>query len=119
MARIKRKLPNPKDLAPLLKFKKYILNPTERRLSDAFTIDDLRDIAKRRTPQAPFDYTEGGADAEILMNRARNAFLDIEWRPRILRDVSEVGLSTTILGTKMELPFGIAATGFTRMMQTE
>jgi isopentenyl diphosphate isomerase/L-lactate dehydrogenase-like FMN-dependent dehydrogenase len=119
MARIKRKFPNPKDLAPLMKFKKYILNPTDRRLNNAFTIDDLRDIAKRRTPQAPFDYTEGGADAEITMRRARQAFQDIQWNPRILRNVSKVDLSTSILGTKMQLPFGIAPTGFTRMMQTE
>jgi len=119
VARIKRKFPNPKDLAPLMKFKKYVLNPTERRLNNAYTIDDLRDIAKRRTPQAPFDYTEGGADAEITMRRARQAFQDIQWRPRILRDVSQVDLSTSILGTKMSLPFGIAPTGFTRMMQTE
>jgi L-lactate dehydrogenase (cytochrome) len=119
MARIKRKFPNPKDLAPLLKFKRFEFRPTKRNLANAFTIDDLRKIAKRRTPQAPFDYTDGGADAELTMNRAREVFNQIEWRPRILRDVSSVDLSSEILGTKMALPFGIAPTGFTRMMQTE
>ena len=119
MGRIKRKFPNPKDLAPLLKFKRFEVRPTKRNLANAFTIDDLRSIAKRRTPQAPFDYTDGGADAELTMNRAREVFNQIEWRPRILRDVSQVDLSSEILGTKMALPFGIAPTGFTRMMQTE
>jgi len=119
MGRIKRKFPNPKDLAPLMRFKPFVLNSVKRGLNNAFTIEDLRKIAHRRTPQAPFDYTDGGADAELTMNRAREVFNQVEWRPRILRDVSEVDLSTKILGTKMQLPFGIAPTGFTRMMQTE
>jgi L-lactate dehydrogenase (cytochrome) len=119
MSRIKRKFPNPKDLAPLMKFKPFVWNPTKRRLNNAFTIEDLRAIAKRRTPQAPFDYTDGGAEAELTMNRSREVFQSIQWKPRILRDVSSVDTSTWILGTKMELPFGIAPTGFTRMMQTE
>jgi len=119
MTRIKRKFPNPKDLAPLMKFKKFDFRPTKRGLANSFTIDDLRKIAQRRTPQAPFDYTDGGSDAELTMNRAREVFNEIEWRPRILRDVSKVDLTTEILGTKMSLPFGIAPTGFTRMMQTE
>lgn len=119
MARIKRKFPNPKDLAPLLKFKRFEFNPTKRRLNNAFTIYDLRKIAHRRTPQAPFDYTDGGADQEITMNKSREVFEQIEWRPRILRDVSKIDTTSWILGKKMELPFGIAPTGFTRMMQTE
>lgn len=119
MARIKRKFPNPTDLAPLLKFKRFEFNPTKRRLNNAFTIYDLRKIAHRRTPQAPFDYTDGGADQEITMNKSREVFEQIEWRPRILRDVSKIDTTSWILGKKMELPFGIAPTGFSRMMQTE
>jgi L-lactate dehydrogenase (cytochrome)/glycolate oxidase len=119
MGRIKRKFPNPKDLAQLMRFRKVILNPTERRLARAYTIYDLRKIAHRRTPQAPFDYTDGGADAEITMNKARSVFEAIEFRPRILKDVSSVDLSSKILGRVAKLPFGIAPTGFTRMMQTE
>jgi isopentenyl diphosphate isomerase/L-lactate dehydrogenase-like FMN-dependent dehydrogenase len=119
MGRIKRKFPNPKDLLPLLRFKPIELRPTKRKLDGAYTIDDLREIAKRRTPQAPFDYTDGGADEEISMRRSREAFSEIQWRPRILRDVSSVDTSTTILGKSSALPFGIAPTGFTRMMQTE
>ena len=48
-----------------------------------------------------------------------SAFQDIEFHPAILRDVSKVDTSCTILGGRSELPFGIAPTGFTRMMQTE
>lgn len=112
-------MPNPKDLAQLMKFKTPTWNATERRLKEAYTIYDLHDIAKRRTPTAPFDYTDGSADQEISLARARQAFEDIEFQPRILRDVSDVDLSSTVLGKKVAMPFGIAPTGFTRMMQTE
>jgi len=117
--KIKRRFPNPKDLAQLMKFKKFIWNGRERRLAGAHTIYDLRDIAKRRTPQAPFDYTDGSADQEISITRARQAFEDIEFRPSILKDVSELDLGWDVLGSRVEMPIGIAPTGFTRMMHTE
>lgn len=119
MGNIKRRVPNPKDLAQLMKFKKPTWNATERRLQDAYTIYDLHDIAKRRTPTAPFDYTDGSADQELSLRRARQAFEDIEFQPRILRDVSDIDLSSVVLGKQTAMPFGIAPTGFTRMMQTE
>lgn len=116
---VKRQFPDPRELAELMKFKRPTLNPTERRLEKALTIADLRDIAKRRTPRAPFDYTEGSAEAEISLARARQAFLDIEFHPSILRNVPEVDTTREVLGGTSALPFGIAPTGFTRMMQTE
>jgi len=117
--KIRRRFPNPKDLVQLLKFKKITLNGRQRRLAGAYTIYDLRTIAKRRTPQAPFDYTDGSADAEISITRARQAFEDIEFQPKILRDVSSLDTGWDVLGKRVELPFGIAPTGFTRMMHTE
>ena len=102
----------------LLRFKKPILNPKQRRLSRAHTIYDLREIAQRVTPQGPFDYTDGAADQEISLNRARRAFEDIEFHPHILRNVDKASLATTLLGKPVNLPVGIAPTGFTRMMNT-
>jgi isopentenyl diphosphate isomerase/L-lactate dehydrogenase-like FMN-dependent dehydrogenase len=119
MANIKRKFPNPKDLAQLMRFKAPSFDLKTTRLNGALTIYDLREIAKRRTPTAPFDYTDGSADQEISLARARQAFEDIEFQPRILRDVSDVDLSSTVLGKKVSMPFAIAPTGFTRMMHTE
>ncbi len=116
---MKRQVPNARDLAPLLKFKKPVLSPRERRLAKALTIADLRRIAKRRTPKAAFDYTDGAADGEVSLARARQAFADVEFHPAILRDVSDVDTSREVLGKTSALPFGIAPTGFTRMMQTE
>jgi L-lactate dehydrogenase (cytochrome) len=102
-----------------MKFKRPELNAKKRRLQSALTIYDLRTIAKRRTPKVAFDYTDGSAEAEISLARARQAFEDIQFNPSILRDVSMVGTATTVLGGRAALPFGIAPTGFTRMMQTE
>ena len=119
MSPVSRQLPNPRELLELMQFKTPDLNATRRRLSAALTIDDLRRIAKRRTPKAAFDYTDGAADGEISLQRARQAFRDIEFHPSILRDVSHVDTSTTIFGGPSALPFGIAPTGFTRLMQTE
>src|SRR6266566_5847175 len=115
---LRRRIPKVKDLAPLMQFKKVDFSTTAR-LKRANTISDLRTIAKRRTPQAPFDYTDGAAEAEITLNRARQAFMDLEFRPGILRNVESVDLSTDVLGRTAAMPFGIAPTGFTRMMQSE
>ena len=85
---MKRQLPKRRDLAPLLKFKKPEVSPKKRRLEKALTIEDLRRVAKRRTPKAAFDYTDGAADGEVSLARAREAFADVEFNPSILRDVS-------------------------------
>lgn len=116
---MKRRVPRPRELAPLLRLKKPQLNPTKRRLDSALTIDDLRRIAKRRTPKAAFEYTDGAAEEELSLARARQALRDIEFHPRILRDVTKVDTGATVLGGRVVLPFGVAPTGFTRLMHTE
>lgn len=115
----RRQFPRPKDVLPLLRFKRPEWNAKRRRLAAALTVADLRTIAKRRTPRAAFDYVEGAAEAELSLARARQAFQDIEFHPAILRDVSEVDTGWEVLGARSALPFGIAPTGFTRMMHTE
>ena len=114
-----RRFPRISELAPLLKFEAPTLKRRARRLSKAQTVWDLRAIAKRRTPQGPFDYTDGAAESEVSLQRSRQAFLDIEFMPSILQDVSNVDTTRETLGETFNLPFGIAPTGFTRMMQSE
>lgn len=108
-----------KNYQQLIRFKKPSLNNVDRRLANAHTIYDLREIAKKVTPIGPFDYTDGAAESEISLSRARKAFEDIEFQPRILRDVSHVDLSVDFFEKKMLIPIGIAPTGFTRMMNTD
>ncbi|CAN5445399.1 quinone-dependent L-lactate dehydrogenase [soil metagenome] len=116
---IRRQVPKVRDLAPLMQFKKPSLDFKRNRLEKAQTVYDLRKIAQRRTPKAAFDYTEGAAEAEISLARARQAFEDIEFTPAILRNVADVSTGWDVLGAPVAFPFGIAPTGFTRMMQTE
>jgi L-lactate dehydrogenase (cytochrome) len=114
-----RQIPRPAQIFELLKFKKPTWSATERRLQSALTIHDLRLIAKRRTPKAAFDYTDGAAEQELSLTRARQAFEDVEFSPSILRPAADVDTSSTILGGPSALPFAIAPTGFTRLMQTQ
>jgi len=114
-----RQLPRWSELRPLLRVEVPHLDPVERRLSRAHTIADLRAIARRRTPRAVFDYTDGAAEQEVSLRRARRAFRDIEFHPRVLRDVSAVDTTREMLGQRAALPFAFAPTGFTRMMHHE
>ncbi len=114
-----RQFPKPAELLEYMQFKKPQLDGKKRRLDAALTIDDLRSIAKRRTPKAAFDYTDGSAEGEISITRARQAFQDVEFHPQVLRDVANVDTTATVFGGTSALPFGIAPTGFTRLMQTE
>lgn len=116
---VKRQLPRPAELFDLMKFKKPEFDGKKRRLNGALTTYDLRTIAKRRTPTAAFDYTDGGAEGELSMRRSREAFQDITFHPDILRPAEHVDTSTEVLGGRSSMPFGIAPTGFTRLMQTE
>ena len=116
---VKRQFPKPSELAPLLQFSLPTLRRKKRRLEKAYTIWDLRDIAKRRTPKGPFDYTDGSAESEVSLERARQAYRDLEFIPSILKDVSTADLTRTALGETFSMPVGIAPTGFTRMMQTQ
>jgi len=116
---VKRQVPKSSEIFELLQFKKPTRHRKARRLQDAQTIEDLRRIAKRRTPRAAFDYTDGAAEGEVSIARARQAFRDIEFRPGILRGTDRVDTTCEIFGGPSALPFGIAPTGFTRLMQTE
>jgi L-lactate dehydrogenase (cytochrome) len=116
---VKRRIPRPSELAPLLRPAPFVLDATERRLKRAVSVADLRRIARRRTPRAVFDYTDGAADGELSLNRARAAFSRVEFTPSVLRDVSRIDTGRDILGRRSALPFAFAPTGFTRMMHTE
>ncbi|KIP51553.1 alpha-hydroxy acid oxidase [Leucobacter komagatae] len=116
---VHRQFPRPAEILDLMQFKKPELNAKKRRLDGALTIYDLQRIAKRRTPKAAFDYTDGSAEGELSLSRARQAFEDIQFHPSILKDVSAVDTRAQIFGGESAMPFGIAPTGFTRLMQTE
>jgi L-lactate dehydrogenase (cytochrome) len=117
--RVQRRRPRLRELTPLMGFDVPGLDVVGRRLAAALTIHDLRRLARRRTLRAAFDYADGAAEGEASLARARQAFQDIEFHPRVLRDVSVVDTAVDVLGGRSAFPFGIAPTGFTRLMRTE
>jgi L-lactate dehydrogenase (cytochrome) len=114
-----RHWPRWSELERLLRPRRVTLNPTQRRLAGAASIPDLRLLARRRAPRAVFDYIDGAADEEVSLRRSRQAYGRVEFNPTVLRDVSVVDTSTTILGKPVAAPIVFAPTGFTRMVHTE
>jgi L-lactate dehydrogenase (cytochrome) len=119
VALARRRFPRWSELQPLLRPERIPLDPTERRLARAHTIADLRAIAARRAPRAVFDYTDGAAEQEASLRRARRSFARVQFHPSVLCDVSAIDTSTTVLGKRWPMPFALAPTGFTRMMHHE
>lgn len=115
----RRRLPRWSELRPLVRVEAPRFAQPERRVAAAATIADLRHIARRRTPRSVFDYVDGAAEQEISLARARRAFAQVEFRPRVLRDVSTVDASRVVVGSQSSLPLVLAPTGFTRMMHHE
>src|ERR687889_2694084 len=99
-----RRRPRWSELQPLLRPRGVPLSPTERRLAEVASIPDLRRLARRRAPRAVFDYTDGAAGDEIGLLRSRQAYARVEFQPTVLKDVSTVDTSTTILDRPSALP---------------
>jgi L-lactate dehydrogenase (cytochrome) len=75
------------------------------------SIEDLRARARRRIPRAIFDYADGGSYRETTL-KANAADLDaIQLRPRVMIDVSDIKLATTLAGAAASMPLAIAPTG--------
>jgi L-lactate dehydrogenase (cytochrome) len=104
-----------KTLRSVLRFRKVSFDRTANRLARAASSDDLRAIAKRRLPKGVFDYIDGAAEDERTLRSNSEAYAKVTFRPRVLRDVSSVDPSTTLLGKTIPLPLVLAPTGFTRI----
>ena len=72
-------------------------------------------MARRRLPGGVFDYIDGGAEDEVAMDRNTRAFREMEFVPRVLRDMGNVETTGTILGQEVPFPLVLAPTGFTRV----
>jgi L-lactate dehydrogenase (cytochrome) len=77
------------------------------------SIADLRELARRRVPRAIFDYADRGSYDEVTINRNRRDLEALEFRQRVMIDVSQQLMATTILGVPATIPVGIAPTGLT------
>lgn len=80
---------------------------------------DLRELARRRLPRAIFDYAAGGAYEERTLQR-NSADLDaLSFRQRVMVDVSNVSLATTMLGAAASMPLAIAPTGLAGLFRAD
>jgi L-lactate dehydrogenase (cytochrome) len=102
-------------LRSVLQFRPLETDLVGRRLARAANVDDLRELARRRLLRGAFDYIDGGAEDERTMAENSAAFQRLTFRPRVLRDVSAIDTSTTLLGRPLAYPLVLAPTGFTRM----
>ena len=100
-------------------FRRPELNLRKRRLAKSATVEDLRRIAKKRLPRGVFDYIDGGAEDELTMAANSAAYRRLTFSPRVLRDVSQVDISSSLLGRKVDCPLVLAPTGFTRIAHPE
>ncbi len=77
------------------------------------SIEDLRALARRRVPRALFDYADRGAYDELTLRRNRADLQALEFRQRILVDLSTLSVQTTLAGEPAAMPLAIAPTGMT------
>jgi L-lactate dehydrogenase (cytochrome) len=80
------------------------------------TADDYRELARRRLPRHLFDYLDGAAYEETTAAANREGFHRLQLRQRVLRDVSQLKLSTRVLGQDLALPVVLAPLGLAGAM---
>ena len=76
------------------------------------SLSDYRELARRRLPRQVFDYVDGGAFGEVTLAANRDDYHAINFRQRVLRDVSTRRLATTVLGEEIAMPVILAPVGF-------
>jgi L-lactate dehydrogenase (cytochrome) len=77
------------------------------------SIADLRALARRRIPRAIFEYADRGSYDELTLGRNRGDLQAIEFRQRVMRDLSTLSVASTLVGQPVTMPLAIAPTGLT------
>jgi L-lactate dehydrogenase (cytochrome) len=85
-------------------------------LASVVNVKDLRRLARRRLPDAVFDYLDGAADDEVTLKDSERAFQEVIFKPRFAVATPSCDLSVTVLGQKLDLPFILAPIGYSRLM---
>jgi len=84
-------------------------------LKDCHNVEDFRKLAKKKLPSPIFHYIDGGSDDEVTLKRNTESFNSCDLVPNVLSDVSNIDLSTTVLGQKINFPLFLAATAMHRL----
>ncbi|KAK5128634.1 hypothetical protein LTR08_003955 [Meristemomyces frigidus] len=88
-------------------------------LEQCYNLMDFEAVARRVMKKTAWAYYSSGADDEITLRENHSAFHKIWFRPRILQDVEQIDLSTTMLGTKVSIPFYVTATALGKLGNPE
>ena len=75
------------------------------------SIDDFRELARRRLPRFLFDYIDGGSYAETTLRRNVADFEAVALRQRVMRDVSGISMETDLMGQRARFPVALAPIG--------
>ncbi|AZV17696.1 MAG: alpha-hydroxy-acid oxidizing protein [Mesorhizobium sp.] len=84
-------------------------------MSQILTIADLKDLARRRVPKMFFDYADSGSWTESTYRANEEDFQKIKFRQRVLVDMDNRSLASTMIGEKVSMPVALAPTGMTGM----
>ena len=79
------------------------------------SVNDFRELARRRLPWPVFDYIDGAADDELTKARNSAAFDTVDLVPDVLAGVGTIDTSCTILGRKSALPLILSPTALQRV----
>lgn len=85
------------------------------RLTNCHNFHDFRRLAHRRLPRPVFDYIDGAADDEVTNRRNSESFDGCDLVPNVLRGVSEVDMSVTVLGQRLAMPVFCSPTALQRL----
>ncbi|KAF2425288.1 hypothetical protein EJ08DRAFT_652203 [Tothia fuscella] len=88
-------------------------------LEQCFNLMDFEAVARQVMKKSAWAYYSSGADDEITMRENHTAFHKIWFRPRVLVDVEKIDFSTTMFGTKVDIPFYVTATALGKLGNPE
>ena len=88
-------------------------------MSLQLTIDDLKNQARRRVPTMFFDYADSGAWTESTYRANEEDFQKIKFRQRVLVDMDNRSLASTMIGETVSMPVALAPTGSTGMQHAD
>ena len=88
-------------------------------MEELINVGEFLDAAAAKVDTAVWCYFEGGAEDEVTLRENVSAFRRWQLRPRLLVDVGEISLGTTLLGTPVSMPLGIAPFALQRLLDPE
>ncbi|KAK6150073.1 hypothetical protein DH2020_017598 [Rehmannia glutinosa] len=92
---------------------------TSQKMESITNVMEYEAIAREKLPKMVYDYYASGAEDQWTLQENRHAFSRILFRPRILIDVSNIDITTTVLGYKISMPIMVAPTAMQKMAHVE